>query len=290
MKILRLCLITLVVGLCGSAFAQNNGGVRGNILDKATGNPLPFASVILKGTKYGASSNESGFYSVNEVPAGDYTMIVKYFGYDSLTLDITIRKGGYANKQILLSESGINLQDIEISAQKEVAKTEVLISKVTITPKQIRALPSTGGEADIAQYLPVLPGVISTGDQGGQLYIRGGAPIQNKVLMDGLTIYNPFHSIGFFSVFETEAIRSVDVYTGGFGAQYGGRISAVVDIKTRDGNKKRLSGIVSGSLFQSKILLEGPISTLKVTGGGSTSFMLTGKKSYIDQTSKTIYS
>lgn len=290
MKILRLCLITLVVGLCGRAFAQNNGGVRGNILDKATGNPLPFASVILKGTKYGASSNESGFYSVNEVPAGDYTMIVKYFGYDSLTLDITIRKGGYANKQILLSESGINLQDIEISAQKEVAKTEVLISKVTITPKQIRALPSTGGEADIAQYLPVLPGVISTGDQGGQLYIRGGAPIQNKVLMDGLTIYNPFHSIGFFSVFETEAIRSVDVYTGGFGAQYGGRISAVVDIKTRDGNKKRLSGIVSGSPFQSKILLEGPISTLKETGGGSTSFMLTGKKSYIDQTSKTIYS
>ena len=289
MKVFRFSLTLCLIAYIGVLSAQTKGGVRGTILDKATGNPLAFATVQLKGTAYGASTNETGFYSINEVPAGEYTMVVKYFGYDSLSLDVSVKKGGYINKQVLMTESGINLSDVEISAQKEIAKTEVLVSKVTITPKQIRALPSTGGEADIAQYLPVLPGVISTGDQGGQLYIRGGAPIQNKVLMDGLTIYNPFHSIGFFSVFETEAIRSVDVYTGGFGAQYGGRISAIVDIKTRDGNKKKLSGIVSGSPFQSKILLEGPISTLKESGGGSTSFILTGKKSYIDQTSKTLY-
>lgn len=283
--------LLLIIFLFGSYIlgAQSKGGVRGNVLDAKTGVPLAFASVQLKGTTYGSSSNNEGFYSINQVEPGEYTLIIRYFGYDSLAISIKIPRGGYTNKQILLTESGISLADVEISAQKEVRKSEVLVSKVTLTTKQIKALPSTGGEADIAQYLPVLPGVISTGDQGGQLYIRGGAPIQNKVLLDGLTVYNAFHSIGFFSVFETEAIRTVDVYTGGFGAQYGGRISAVVDIKTRDGNKKKLGGIVSASPFQSKILLEGPINPLKESGGGSTSFLITGKKSYIDQTSKTIY-
>ena len=110
---------------------------------------------------------------------------------------------------------------------------------------------------DLAQYLSVLPGVVFSGDQGGQLYIRGGSPIQNKILLDGLTIYKPFHSIGFYSVFETEAIRSVDVLTGGFNAEYGGRISAIVDIKTREGNKKRLSGIVFCKSFYSKSFVGG---------------------------------
>ena len=282
MKFLKYTMAVIFALTVNHLFAQTNGGVRGTILDKATGNPVAYAVVQLVGTQYGATSNETGFYSINNVPVGEYVMLVKLFGYDSLSMDVSIKRGGYVNKQILLSESGINLKEFEISAEREAAKTEVLVSKVTVTPKQIRALPSTGGEADIAQYLPVLPGVISTGDQGGQLYIRGGAPIQNKVLIDGLTIYNPFHSIGFFSVFETEAIRSVDVYTGGFGAQYGGRISAIVDIKTKDGNKKRLSGLISGSQFQSKVLLEGPISVLKESGGGSTSFILTGKTSYIE--------
>lgn len=105
-----------------------------------------------------------------------------------------------------------------------------------------------------------------------------------------MVIYNPFHSIGLFSVFETEAIRSVDVYTGGFNAEYGGRISAIVDIKTKDGNQKQLSGLVSASPFQAKVLLEGPIKKLNPETGSSISFLLTGKQSLIDQTSKTLYS
>ena len=105
----------------------------------------------------------------------------------------------------------------------------------------MRQIPTVGGQADLAQYLQVLPGVIFTGDQGGQLYIRGGSPIQNKVLLDGMIVYNPFHSIGLFSVFDTDLMRNADVYTGGFNADFGGRISSVMDITTRDGNKKRLA-------------------------------------------------
>ena len=128
-----------------------------------------------------------------------------------------------------------------------------------IISKSLKRLPSIGGDPDIAQYLQVLPGVVFTGDQGGQLYIRGGAPIHNVVLLDGMILYNAFHSIGLFSVFDTDVIKTADVYTGGFNAEYGGRISSVVDIKTRDGNKKRLAGKVSASTFGSKLLLEGPL-------------------------------
>jgi len=109
---------------------------------------------------------------------------------------------------------------------------------VKITPKDIGQIPSIGGQPDLAQYLQVMPGVVFTGDQGGELYIRGGSPIQNKVLLDGVTIYKAFHSIGLFSVFETDIIRNADIYTGGFGAEYGGRISSVMDITTRDGNSR----------------------------------------------------
>src|SRR5690606_13999774 len=133
------------------------------------------------------------------------------------------------------------------------------MSVVKISPKEIKQLPTIGGEADLAQYLQVLPGVVFTGDQGGQLYIRGGSPVQNKVLMDGMIVYNPFHSIGLFSVFETDIIRNADVYTGGFTAEYGGRISSIMDTTTRDGNSKYFGGKVGFSPSGAKLLLEGPL-------------------------------
>ena len=134
-----------------------------------------------------------------------------------------------------------------------------------------------------------MPGVVSTGDQGGQIYIRGGSPVQNKILLDGLTIYNPFHSIGFFSIFETDIIKNVDVLSGGFSAEHGGRVSAVVDIQTRDGNKKELGGSVSLSPFLAKVVLEGPLATFDEDSGNSASFILTSKKSLINNTSPTLY-
>ena len=272
-----------------TAFAQNNAIVRGNVIDTESGEPIIYGTVRLDGTTMGASTDVDGFFSINNVPPGTYNLVATYIGYDSVATEIEVKEGVILYRRLSMTESGINLDVVQVSAEKAKARNEVKVSSVTLTPKQIRALPSTGGEADIAQYLPVIPGVIFTGDQGGQLYIRGGSPIQNKILLDGLTIYNPFHSIGFFSVFETEAIKSVDVLTGGFNAEHGGRISAVVDIKTREGNKKRFGGVVSANPFQSKVLLEGPIVKLKEQGGGATSFLLTAKRSYIDETSKTLY-
>lgn len=273
---------------CG-LFAQN-GVVRGNIFDSASGEAIGFASVYLRGTTIGDNTDNDGFFALTKVPPGDYVLVATFLGYDSSAVNITVKPGAIVYERLVLSEGGVMLSGVEVSARKSTARTDVQISKVQVSASQIKALPSTGGIADIAQYLPVLPGVVVSGDQGGQLYIRGGSPIQNKILLDGMTIYNPFHSIGFFSVFETEAIKSVDVLTGGFNAEYGGRISAVVDIQTREGNKKKLAGKVGASPFQVRALVEGPLKKLSDDGkSGSTSFLLTAKQSLLDQTSETLY-
>lgn len=280
--------ILLVIISTGAILAQT-GNIRGNIYDKDTGEPISFATVVLEGTTMGATTNLEGFYNISNVPVGEYNLVATFIGYDSLAYDVTVKSGGIIYQSFYLLEGGIQLTTVQVSAEKEKARNEVNISSVTLTPKQIKALPSTGGEPDIAQYLAVIPGVISTGDQGGQIYIRGGSPIQNKILLDGTTIFNAFHSIGLFSVFETEAIRSVDVLTGGFNAEHGGRISAIVDIKTREGSKTRLAGKVTASPFMAKALLEGPIIKLKENGGTTVSYILTGKRAFIDRTSTTLY-
>ncbi len=269
--------------------AQSKGGVRGQVLDNDSGEPIAFATVYLMGTTYGSTTDIEGYYNLGGIPPAAYTLIASYIGYDTMSYDIVIEGGKVENQNFMLSETATEIQTVEVSAEREARKNEVKISVVSVTAKQINSIPSVGGTADLAQYLQIIPGIVFTGDQGGQLYVRGGSPVQNKVLLDGMTIYNPFHSIGFYSIFETDIIRNVDVYTGGFGAEYGGRTSAIIDVKTREGNRKRFSGQVEASPFMAKAIFEGPLVKLK-ENGNSLSFMFTGKHSYLDQTSKAIYS
>lgn len=262
--------------------------IRGYIYDADNGQPVIYANVYLNGTNLGTTSDANGFYNLSDVPAGTYYLMSTYIGYDSVRSEVKITKSEIISRNLYLKPGGVLLGEVKISASKERSKSEVQVSKIAVTPKQIKSLPSIGGDADIAQYLQILPGIVSTGDQGGQIFIRGGSPVQNKILLDGLNIYNPFHSLGFFSVFETEMIRNVDVLTGGFNAEYGGRISAIVDIKTREPNKSRLSGYSSISPFMGKLLIETPLSKFE-QGKGSTSLVVTGKKSLIENTSKSLY-
>lgn len=278
-------LIFLVLGL--GAFAQT-GTIRGNIYDKTTGEPIIYCNVQLAGTSLGATSDLDGFFVISKVPVGEYKLVTTYIGYDSTMVSVKVSNGSVVYQSIYLNENSVELDEVQITAASQQARTTVNISQLQVSQRQIKSLPSVGGEADIVQYLQVIPGVISTGDQGGQIYIRGGAPVQNKILLDGLNIFNPFHSIGFYSVFETDIVKNVDVLTGGFGADYGGRISAIVDIKTREGNKSRTSGFVSGGPFMARALFEGPIVKFK-EGGTSVSYVLTGKKSLLEHTTKSIY-
>ncbi len=282
-------IIVFLLIISAGAFAQT-GSIRGFVYLKESGEPVLFTNVILKGTTIGNTTDVNGYFSITQVPPGEYTiMITSSLGYDSLMQKVSVKAGEISNQKLYIVRSNVKLNVIEISAEQEAKQTETQVSVNKIDPITIKKLPSVGGEPDLAQYLQVLPGVIFTGDQGGQLYIRGGSPIQNKVLLDGMIVYNPFHSIGLFSVFDADIIRNADVYSGGFGAEYGGRISSIMDITTRDGNKNRVAGKIAVSPFGAKTLVEGPLIKFKEGGKSTASFILSAKTSYLPTTSKVLY-
>ncbi len=283
LKIGRVLLILFVFILGVNVYSQK-GTIRGFVYNDKTGEAEIGATVFLKGTTMGAATDVNGFYSITKIPAGSYTLMVTSLGFDTIQMKTSVKDNEIISKNLFIVEAATMMKTFEVSAEKQESKTQVKMSVAKVTPKEIKSIPAVGGDPDLAQYLQVLPGVTFTGDQGGQLYIRGGSPVQNKVLLDGMVIYNPFHSIGLFSVFDTDIMRNADVYTGGFNAEYGGRISSIMDITTRDGDKKRLRGKVSTSTFSSKLLLEGPISSSKEGNGGVT-FVLSAKHSYLEQSS-----
>lgn len=281
--------VTLLTLTTFNTVHAQDASIRGFIYEKKTGEPVIFTNVYLYKTSYGAASDVNGYFAITKIPPGDYTLMVTYLGYDTLRMDVSLKAGQVVTENLYLTQSSVMLGTVSVSAEREAARSETQTSIVKVTPLEIKQIPTVGGQADIAQYLQVLPGVIFTGDQGGQLYIRGGSPIQNKVLLDGMVIYNPFHSIGLFSVFETDIIRNADIFTGGFNADHGGRISSVMDITTRDGNKKRMAGKVGASTFGANLLLEGPLKKQSDDGGGSSSFIFSAKNSYLEQSSKVFY-
>ncbi|MCU0440929.1 MAG: TonB-dependent receptor [Bacteroidia bacterium] len=280
--------ISLFLGSSLVFAQQGTGEIRGFVYDKESGEPMIFTNVFLRDVWIGKPTDINGFYALSKLKPGAYTLQCFAIGYDTATYKVEINAGKITTQNIYLVKRTQNLKEVQITAEKQKAQTEVKISNITITQKDLKQLPSFGGEPDLAQYLQILPGVVFTGDQGGQLYIRGGPPVQNKILLDGMIIYNPFHSIGLFSVFDADIIRSADVFAGGFNAQYGGRIGAIVDVTTREGNKKQFSAKVSANTLTSKALIEGPIKKF-TEGGGSASYILSYKTSYLDQTSKLFY-
>lgn len=286
----RLLALVCTLALPLLTLAQT-GTVRGFVYDESTGEPSIFTPVALIGAdRHGAQTDVNGYFSITKLPPGRYTLRVVYLGYDTLSKEVQVRADQIITEQLYLKKGTIQMKAVEVTAEQQKAQSNVRVGVTKLTPKQIERLPAIGGQADLAQYMQVVPGVVFTGDQGGQLYIRGGSPVQNKVLMDGMVLYNPFHSIGLFSVFDNDIIRNADILTGAFNAQYGGRVSSVMDITTRDGSKTRFGGKVGASTFAAKALLEGPLKKQEAPGKGSSSFLLNFKHSYLDQTSKSLYS
>jgi len=284
LTLLCFCLLSSI------SLSQKTGTIRGTVYEKENGEPAFGTNVKIKGTGIGASSDINGYYQISKVQEGSYTLEVSSVEFKNIEFDVTVKAGKIVTKNFFMEENSEILTEFEVNAEAQERKTDVKMSVIKATPKDMAHVVAIGGEPDFAQYLQTAPGVITTGDQGGQMYIRGGSPIQNKVILDGMTIYNPFHSIGFFSVFDTDIIRSVDIYTGGFGATYGGRISSIMDINSKDGNKKHFSGKASISPFGSKLMIEEPLKKLSDEGGGSMSYVFSGKTSYLEQSSKFLYS
>jgi hypothetical protein len=280
----------------GTLFAQEFT-VRGFVYDKSNGEGIAYEKVKLLKAKdsslvAGALTDINGFYSIPKVDAGNYIVKVDNPAFQSFTQSIEVKKGkGIIDVKIYLLKSSTvkEFEEIKVSAEAKQKKNEVQVSQLKLDKKGLERIPTVGAENDIVGAFSVTPGVVTTGDQGGQLYVRGGTPIQNKILLDGMTIYTPFHSIGFFSVFETELVKNVDIYTGGFDARYGGRISSVMDISYRDGNRQEIGGKVSASPFLAKAVIEGPLSKPKDGSPSAGSYVFSAKHSLLDYTSNTIY-
>ncbi|MDX1653437.1 MAG: TonB-dependent receptor [Brumimicrobium sp.] len=290
-------LLTLFFIIVSFSFVAQEYTVRGFLFDGESGEPLPYLKVVLKkkdagenADVIGATTDMDGLFQFSKVPAGEYILEVRSLDHEEITDEISVGDKPILSLRYELEKKSEvkEMEGVEIFADDRSKRTNVEISVNKLDQQGLERLPSFGAENDIVSAFAVTPGVVMTGDQGGQLYVRGGTPIQNKILLDGMTIYNPFHSIGFFSVFETELVKSADIYTGGYSAEYGGRISSIMDITYRDGNMKEFGGKVSVSPFMAKAVLEGPLFKPKGVGNGG-SYIFSAKHSLLDYTSQTLY-
>lgn len=293
MKNLLLCISLLLFSV--QLFGQKKT-IRGFIYDQSNGEPMAYEKVKLLKTDStavaGAITDLNGFFQIPKLENENYILKVDNFKYELETLNIDLKSKKIifdVKFELKILESVQEFNEVRVSAESKTKRTKIEISKLKISKEGLERIPSYGAENDIVGAFSVTPGVITTGDQGGQLYVRGGTPIQNKILLDGMTIYNPFHSIGFFSIFETELIKNVDIYTGGFESKYGGRISSIMDITYRDGNRKKFSGKVSASPFLGKLVLEGPLGKQKGESPRAGSYIFSAKKSLLDITSQSLY-
>jgi len=284
----RLSILLFIFSVILTHSFSQTGVIKGFVYDATNGEPVRFCMVHLDNTVFGAMTDQNGSFFIDKIPNGDYVVKVSMLIYVTLIDSVKVNNNTQ-QKRYMLEPLSQTLEAVQVNAEGQRRIQETRTSVITITPKELSKMPSLGGSPDFAQYLQVLPGIVSTGDQGGQLYIRGGTPIQNMLLLDGMLIYNPFHSIGLFSAFDTEIISSADVYTGGFGADFGGRISSVMDIKTKDGNKKRVSGKMDANFLGAHLLMEGPFIKLKENRGHALSFILSAKGSYLENSAPKFY-
>ena len=268
MKTLSLGLaILLGSNLC----AQNRHQLSGYVEDAETGERLPGVSIYVPKTQQSTSTNTYGFYSLS-LPAQDSLEVhFAMLGLQSQQIKLFLQK----DSSLTLALGSENLDEVEVVARQERSQDQVQMSQIELSAQQIKALPAFLGEVDVLKVLQLLPGVQS-GEGNSGLYIRGGSPDQNLILLDGVPVYNVYHLFGFFSVFNADAIKNVQLTKGGYPARYGGRLAAVVDIQLKEGNNKKFQGEGSIGLISSKLTFEGPIKK------GQTSFIVSARRTYID--------
>lgn len=262
--------------LMAPAFAQKKFTISGNVKDEASGELLIGASVILKSTANQSStiSNAYGFYSLS-VDEGDYILAYSYSGYEAVTRVISLHKDETINISLA---SKNNLQEVVINDKRpnnsQLISPQMGVEKLDMS--QINNVPVIFGEKDILKTISLLPGVKASSEGNTGFYVRGGSSDQNLILLDEATVYNASHLFGFFSTFNSDAIKDVSLYKGGMSSQYGGRLSSVLDVKMNEGNNKNFTVQGGIGLIASRIKIEGPI--VKDKG----SFMISARRTYVD--------
>ena len=237
--------------------AQDLTSLNGFVTDATSGETLLFANVVLVESGVGAATNTAGYYTMTGLQPGSYEVVCSYIGYRDFREQITLAPGENLRFDISLIPDGIELEEVEVTAERELEEETRAIGVSQLEVATVQRLP-TVLEPDVFRSLQLLPGVKAASDYSSGLYIRGGSPDQTLILLDRTTVYNPSHFFGFFSTFNPDAIKDVRLYKGGYPAEYGGRLGSVVDIYNKDGNRVQTHGGLSLGLLASRAFVEGP--------------------------------
>lgn len=278
---LHIKFVAFILIMAANLTAQINreATINGFIYDASNREALIGANIYLKGINIGTSSNSSGFYVLPVTNSGTFELVVSYVGYKTFQQNVTLtpnqnkRIDIYLNPDVILGEEIVVTGDSSRTIDKLFNKP---VSKVDLSPVQLNKVPQVV-ESDLLRTLQSLPGIVPVSDFSSAIYVRGGTPDQNLFLLDGTDVYNPEHAFGLFSTFNMDAIKKVEVYKGGFSAEYGGRLSSVINVTNNDGNRNKFEGKVSLSLLALNTTLQGPIGKF-----GSLSGSL--RRTYFDQT------
>lgn len=253
--------------------------IKGFVWEKGTKEPLIGCNVYLEGRGIGSATNKEGYYVISGIREGEYRVIFSYVGYKELVKRLFLKRDTIVTLNVELEREIIRLPEVKVSAKRSEFQEEIRGSAIKVSPPQLQSFPHFL-EGDIIRSLQSLPGVIMANDFSAALYVRGGAADQNLILLDGVNIYNPFHLGGLFSVFDLSALKGANFLTGGFPVEYGGRLSSVLDVDVKEGNKERYQGNLGVSLLSSKILVEGPLLLPKK---GISSFLFSFRRTYFDK-------
>ncbi len=268
----KIYITILFLCICIYSFSQRYT-LSGYISDEKTSEKIIGANVYVKGTTLGTLSNPYGFYSLT-LPSGKYEISFSFVGYETISKEIDLTHDQAINISL---DQNLQLGEVTVVGDKiENTVESSQLGAVNLSTKTIKSIPALLGEVDIIKAIQLLPGIQSGTEGSSGLYVRGGGPDQNLILLDGIPVYNVNHLFGFFSVFNADAINSVQLIKGGFPARYGGRLSSVIDIRMKEGNNDKIHGSGSIGLIATKLTLEGPIIK------DNMSFVISGRRTYID--------
>jgi hypothetical protein len=266
--VLLLCFITSLV-----SYGQTSYTLSGSVQDKSTHVTLPDVKLTILTPKNIEITDSSGYFFFS-LPPGVYQLDIRCIGYKSITKTISLQEN--KNLEIELEEKNKELEAAEVHIKKRNQVTDPNMGQIELEMKKIKTLPAFMGEVDILKTIQLLPGVSSVSEGGQGFYVRGGGPDQNLVLVDEVPVYNASHLFGFFSVFNSDAVKSGNLIKGGMPANYGGRMSSVLEIKTNDGDQQKVNVKGGIGLISSRLTIDGPINK------GKGAFMVAGRRTYVD--------
>ncbi len=263
----------LIFFCCAASASAQTANIYGFITDEESGEALIGANVFILETGNGMSTDRNGYYVLQDIAPDTYTIVVSYIGYATKREEITINAGALIKKDIALVIKLLKLGGVDVTAEKLQRQNNIQPSRINLSPRVVKAAPALA-EPDIFRTIQALPGVLTNNEASTGLVIRGGNTDQNLILLDGITVYNPTHFGGIFSNFIVDAVKEADLIKGGFNAEYGGRLSAVLNVLSREGNRNHFAGKASISLLTGQTTLEGPFY--------KGAWLFSGRRTYFD--------